>query len=720
MKYGSVCSGIEAASVAWEPLGFQAQFFSEIEPFPCAVLNHHWPHIPNHGDMTKLEARILSGEIEAPDILVGGTPCFTAGHMVLTEHGYKPIENILPGDLVVTHKGRLKPVVRIGSKPAEVGALKAVGLPNGIICTADHPFLSQKWISRWTKRNGKRYKETTITPPEWTPVSEMVGNQWVSLSGFDLAEKNNLHSIFSDDEVMRLAGFYLGDGWIRRWTGKNKKAVIFGLNAKKYEQFRQFFPSINHSASKEKTVIKVSVCNTELAEFLSAEFGEKAYGKRIPAWVLNHPDRQNLLNGYMLTDGSKSSNGFTANTISKALAYGVAGLAQTLGYVASVAKVETDATTVIDGRVVNQCDYYQMRAFLQTVSRKSRQNENRILRTVLKFEIVGSDTVFNIEVADDNSYIVENAVVHNCQAFSVAGLRGSLDDARGNLTLVLVRILDAIDTIRQRAGQPPAVLVWENVPGVLNTRDNAFGCFLGALAGENVPLEPAGARWTGAGAVLGHRRQIAWRTLDAQFFGVPQRRKRVFLVASAGDVDPAEILFERQGESRGVTSGESEKQDVAGFVEAGFGDFKRRNQAGTLKRAGGAIGGGSETLVVHGRQDPCVSDKAFCLDNQGAGNTNVVVTVGATLSTGFGSRGLDSEQIFNGNCVIDYPRARRLTPLECEFLQGFPRGYTQIPWRGKPAEQCPDGPRYKAIGNSMAVPVMRWIGERIQQVSEID
>lgn len=715
MKYGSVCSGIEAASVAWEPLGFQAQFFSEIEPFPCAVLNHHWPHIPNHGDMTKLESRILSGEIGAPDILVGGTPCFTAGHMVLTEHGYKPIENILPGDLVVTHKGRLKPVVRIGSKPAEVGALKAVGLPNGIICTADHPFLSQKCISRWTKRNGKRYKETTITPPEWTPVSEMVGNQWVSLSGFDLAEKNNLHSIFSDDEVMRLAGFYLGDGWIRRWTGKNKKAVIFGLNAKKYEQFRQFFPSINHSASKEKTVIKVSVCNTELAEFLSAEFGEKAYGKRIPAWVLNHPDRQNLLNGYMLTDGSKSSNGFTANTISKALAYGVAGLAQTLGYVASVAKVETDATTVIDGCVVNQCDYYQMRAFLQTVSRKSRQNENRILRTVLKFEIVGSDTVFNIEVADDNSYIVENAVVHNCQAFSVAGLRNSLADDRGNLTLVLVRILNAIDEVRKRLGKPPAILVWENVPGVLNTKDNAFGSFLAGLAGEELPLEPAGKRWTSAGCVFGEQRNIAWRVLDAQFFGVPQRRKRVFLVAGAGkNVNPAEILFERQGEGRNIETGESEKQDVAGFVEAGFGDFKRRNQAGTLKRTGGAIGGGSETLVVHGRQDPCVSDKAFCLDNQGAGNTNVVVTVDATLST--------AEQERSGKgWVGETPFAiRRLTVEECEFLQGFPRCHTQIPWRGEPAEACPDSPRYKAIGNSMAVPVMRWIGERIQQVSEID
>ena len=718
MKYGSVCSGIEAASVAWEPLGFQAQFFSEIEPFPCAVLNHHWPHIPNHGDMTKFEARILSGEIEAPDILVGGTPCFTAGHMVLTEHGYKPIENILPGDLVVTHKGRLKPVVRIGSKLAEVVALKAVGLPTGIICTAKHPFLSQKWISRWTKRNGKPYKETTITPPEWKPAAEMAGNQWVSLSGFDLAEKNNLHSIFSDDDVMRLAGFYLGDGWIRRWAGKNKKAVIFGLNAKKYEQFKQFFQHINHSASKEKTVIKVSVCNTELAEFLRAEFGEKAYGKRIPAWVLNHPNRQNLLDGYILTDGSKSANGFTANTVSKSLAYGVAGLSQTLGYVASVAKVETDDTTVIDGRVVNQCDYYQMRAFLQATSRKSRQDENRILRTVLKFETIGSDTVFNIEVADDNSYIVENAVVHNCQAFSVAGLRGSLDDARGNLTLVLVRILNAIDEVRKRLGKPPAILVWENVPGVLNTKDNAFGSFLAGLAGEELPLEPAGKRWTSAGCVFGEQRNIAWRVLDAQFFGVPQRRKRVFVVAGVGAVRPAEILFERQGLPRDIGAGAETRQEAAanagvgshwddcrnphhalsqvgcsggigasnqevfsqrgaGLVPVrmrGFGDYVSDSTASTVKARD--YKDATDLIVVNGRQDPCVSDKAFAV--------------------------------------------RRLTVEECEFLQGFPRGHTQIPWRGKPAEQCPDGPRYKAIGNSMAVPVMRWIGERIQQVSEID
>jgi len=243
-----------------------------------------------------------------------------------------------------------------------------------------------------------------------------------------------------------------------------------------------------------------------------------------------------------------------------------------------------------------------------------------------------------------------------CQAFSVAGLRGSLDDERGNLTLVLIRILDAIDFIRARNGQPPCILVWENVPGVLNTKDNAFGCFLGGLAGENLPLEPAGKKWTNAGAVLGPTREIAWRVLDAQFFGVPQRRRRIFAVASARAIRPAEILFERQGQAGHPAAGSEAGQDPAAFVESSFGAYKQSTVCGTVRASGGAVQGGSETLlacrmrgfgdyiqdntagtvkardhkdatdliVVHGRQDPCTSDKAFTLDCQHSGNTNIV------------------------------------------------------------------------------------------------
>jgi len=135
-----------------------------------------------------------------------------------------------------------------------------------------------------------------------------------------------------------------------------------------------------------------------------------------------------------------------------------------------------------------------------------------------------------------------------CQSFSVAGARQGLNDPRGALTLAYAELANAIDQTRHQDRRSPATLVWENVPGVLNDRSNAFGHFLGALAGESRALQPPGDRWAHAGCVSGPRRRIAWRVLDAQYFGVAQRRKRVFLVASGGDdLDPAEVLFERAG-----------------------------------------------------------------------------------------------------------------------------------------------------------------------------
>ena len=120
-----------------------------------------------------------------------------------------------------------------------------------------------------------------------------------------------------------------------------------------------------------------------------------------------------------------------------------------------------------------------------------------------------------------------------CQAFSVAGLRGSLSDARGNLALVFVRLANAIDGMRERAGKPPCFVLWENVPGATSTRDNAFGSILGGLVGADGPIDPAG-KWPGAGVVSGPARTAAWRILDAQFFGVAQHRRRVFVLARGG------------------------------------------------------------------------------------------------------------------------------------------------------------------------------------------
>lgn len=120
-----------------------------------------------------------------------------------------------------------------------------------------------------------------------------------------------------------------------------------------------------------------------------------------------------------------------------------------------------------------------------------------------------------------------------CQAFSYAGKRLSLDDYRGNLTLTFCEIADSIDHVRTICGDEPCIIFWENVPGVLSTKDNAFGCFLGQLVGADAPLSSGAKRWPSAGVVAGPKRKAAWRVLDAQYFGVPQRRRRVFVVASA-------------------------------------------------------------------------------------------------------------------------------------------------------------------------------------------
>lgn len=423
-----------------------------------------------------------------------------------------------------------------------------------------------------------------------------------------------------------------------------------------------------------------------------------------------------------------------------------------------------------------------------------------------------------------------------CQAFSVAGLRNSLADARGNLTLKFVELADAIDHVRLAAGKPPAGILWENVPGVLSTKDNAFGCFLAGLAGEDEPLQPPGGRWANAGAVYGPARSVAWRTLDAQYFGVAQRRRRVFVVASARNrLDPAAVLFEWDGMRRD-TAPSREAGKVAPTIPSrstgggGLGtDFNcdggliqaygGNNQSGAIDvatarnacaSASGRLDFETETFLVQpahtlrgegfdasedgtGRGtplipvafdttqitsaanrsnplpgDPChplaagahaptIAFPARMSATQHASTENLSPALGATNPTAVAVQASQSGVRMNEtvgtldanygsrrhNGVMLDAQVRRLTPTECERLQGFPDGYTRIPnwsgWRAMDDSETPDGcianglevrqnkktgrwrvkdvdgPRYKALGNSWPVPVVRWIGARLDR-----
>ncbi|HBR2976200.1 TPA: phage N-6-adenine-methyltransferase [Klebsiella pneumoniae] len=343
-----------------------------------------------------------------------------------------------------------------------------------------------------------------------------------------------------------------------------------------------------------------------------------------------------------------------------------------------------------------------------------------------------------------------------CQAFSIAGLRNGLSDARGQLTLSYVELANAIDDKRIERGEEEAIFVWENVPGVLTSHDNAFGCFLAGLAGEGCELKPSGGKWTHSGCVYGPQRTIAWIVKDAQYFGVAQRRKRVFVVASARKgFDPCQVLFESEGVRRDTPPSREPQTAVAALTARGVGTCgadDNQAQAGHLLAFGGGNTGGNidvaACLTAKGQRiDFEVETFAVSFAENSRGEIryqNGDGSITGALSTGGGKPGqgipaiciqhasigrhdnagpqgkgwqedvaftMDSRA--SADAVQFGAQVRRLMPVECERLQGFPDNHTLISWRGKEATECPDGPRYRAIGNSMAVPVMRWIGERI-------
>jgi len=311
-----------------------------------------------------------------------------------------------------------------------------------------------------------------------------------------------------------------------------------------------------------------------------------------------------------------------------------------------------------------------------------------------------------------------------CQSFSVAGLRKGLEDPRGNLALTYCGILDHFR---------PKWFVWENVPGVLSSNGGRdFGSFLGALV------------------ELGYG--FSYRVLDSQYFGVAQRRRRVFVVGHLGDWRPtAEILFESDCLRRDIAKGKRKKQEnsrnfipsVANTLQTTCNDYSRAdgfnmiayewhnqdsrikpvNVAATLNcNAGGREGHLIQKVYENHPSDSRVKEMGEVCQTvtstwgMGGGNIPFVQSVDIyNLTTNENV----SQTIRNGTDIdhvgglIQNMAVRRLTEVECERLQGFPDNYTNI------KENCPSGARYKALGNSMAVPVMRWIGERINNYERL-
>ncbi len=238
-----------------------------------------------------------------------------------------------------------------------------------------------------------------------------------------------------------------------------------------------------------------------------------------------------------------------------------------------------------------------------------------------------------------------------CQAFSYAGNQQGLKDDRGNLTLKFVDIIKANDKIRKKNGQEPSVVFWENVEGVLSDKTNAFGCLVSTLAGLKTVYSLE--KWPTAGLIEGPKRNVAWRVLDAKHFGLPQQRRRLYVLAGGKDFHPESFLFE-------INKNEMEQPPVFEL---------------TAKK-------GKNKFEVFRQYSDC-------------------------LYAAYGTKWNGNAAAYNGSLfVVQDDRIRRLSPLECERLMGFPDDYTNIPGASRTN-------RYQAIGNSWAVPVVKWIGNRL-------
>lgn len=570
---------------------------------------------------------------------------------------------------------------------------------------------------------------------------------------------------------------------------------------------------------EQPSTTRFTCSSMALFDWLTTNFGIHAAGKNLPSWVfgMKREWRQALFDGYLESDGCILSNGKKTTSISLPLTTGMKILASGLGKASSVTySMPKRKSCVIEGRIVNEHGFYSQTYYNN--SRSALISKDGFWGLVRK-KLPGRKNirVYNLEVEDDHSYVAAGIAVHNCQSFSVAGKREGLAGASG----LMFEYIRAVRELR------PRWFVWENVPGAFTSeRGEAYRQLLSEMD------------------ALGYG--LAWRVLDAQFFGVAQRRERVLLVGSLGTMRCAEVLFERESLSWDHQSSRQKRQALteeaqervgeadhdSGCLNPGETQSRRvyptpgvyptlstRENSGQSQESvflcQTAQTGSNGKLVkqddVMNTLDRTNSTAVAALDfkvkpvaflyNQGAKARSLGISeISPTLKTdhnpvvAFASNQRDEvrelevsgalaaqpgikQQTYicradgqaNAMTSVDmaptltshakkdppliYPAedsigedaliqrdmsatlsthntqtlitggrekrsltVRRLTPRECERLQGFPDDYTDIPYRNK--EHAPDGPRYKALGNSMAVPVMRWIGERIRTVEE--
>lgn len=476
LTIGSLCSGVGGLDLAVERVfGAEPAWFCEFDESPARVLAHRWPGAPNHRDLKTVDW----SSVAEVDVLTGGYPCFTADALVLTRDGYRPISDIAVGDLVLTHERRWRPVTALMSKTADRTVVVSAQGTQNVQCTVDHPW--------WTQEG------------EWVDAADLRGRRVVQA----LPEPEPGESPLTT-ALLWVLGRHLADGYVQdrndRATGgrvtitcahEETDEVLAGLKS----------AGLHGYVHRDRTATKVAITRNDFYD-LAASCGRGAAGKRVPGWLLAQIDADQaaaLLAGYLSGDGYRDTKrrAWTASTVSKALALGMALVAQRArGVVCSIRLNPVPPKKTIEGRVVNQRPFWKLT--VPDRNRSGRVDGDLAYKLCRKVVPAGEATVYNIAVDEDESYVVDNAVVHNCQPFSAAGRRLGTDDPRHLWPFIAEGI----------ASLQPRWCVFENVAGHLTL---GFDVVMASLA------------------QLGY--SVRWHTNRASDIGAPHGRRRVFIVA---------------------------------------------------------------------------------------------------------------------------------------------------------------------------------------------
>jgi DNA (cytosine-5)-methyltransferase 1 len=542
----SLFSGAGGDSLGLKRAGYNVVAFSEFKKPAIATHLEEFPYskllvCPETGsnDITKIPTSVFESYYNQVDLMFYGFPCFTKDTLVLTNNGYKEIQNVLLSDMLLTHTGKFQNIVNLQRKTynGTLYDLKLKYHPEIITATEEHPFYVREKTKSWNK--SLRKNEYSFGEPQWKNASKLTMNDYF---GMVINTKDNIPSFTFEKRVNKsrydtitvsldkpdewfMMGYFIGDGWIentKKEDGRNTHKIRFAFHkddGEIIERIKKVLPITDKNAGTGESV-KYGCADFTWFNILN-EFGKYAYGKRIPEWVQDAPKHliQEFINGYKAADGCTLKKGCdTFTTVSYNLAYGVQRLYLKLGHLVSINKTIRPKTCVIQGRTCNQKDTYQIRFHPNNKNRYSSFIEGNYVwyaPFTINTREIQDEPVYNFEVDIDNSYVVCNTIVHNCQGFSQAGKKKA-DDPRNELVYDCVRATNAIK---------PKYIIGENVSGLLSRKgkDPKTGA-----------LRPVIDIIRDIFAEIGYN--ITYKVLKASDYGVPQERKRLIIVGCKAEL----------------------------------------------------------------------------------------------------------------------------------------------------------------------------------------